>query len=255
MIGIVDAHIHLSDDEFVNTLHYILADARATRKILFSVSVDKKSSIANLNLSRRWPKIVKAFVGIHPLSVINEDFGQFKKLVTEYTNEFSGIGEIGLDRKYINCKEEYDLQKVFFTQMLSMAEAVRKPVSVHSRGSSDEVLDILSTYNLPAVLLHWFSGDIRQLNVACDRGYYVSYGPTVVYSRKSLGLARLTPVDHILTETDGPVRYGACFSSKSAVPSFIASVIVTLANTLSSRYDDLANQVIENSKRYLGGHL
>jgi TatD DNase family protein len=163
-----------------------------------------------------------------------------------------GIGEIGLDRKYVASDEAYQTQRRVFHKMLELAEEVNKPISVHSRGSQDDVLDLLRSYRLEGVLLHWFSGSERQLRVALDGGYYVSFGPTLVYSKRTQALARLTPPDYVLTETDGPVRYGACFENRMAVPSFLVSVVDALAWLWGTAWHEAGSRVETNTLRYLG---
>ena len=94
-----------------------------------------------------------------------------------------GIGEIGLDRSYVESKNIcYERQKEIFCSMLALAEKTKKPVSVHSRRSLDDILEMFKTYNLGNVLLHWFDGNSKQLTRAMDMGLYVSYGPPLVYS-------------------------------------------------------------------------
>ena len=45
----------------------------------------------------------------------------------------TGIGEIGLDRTYIDSDDEWKVQKDVFSKQLSLAEKFNKPVSIHSQ--------------------------------------------------------------------------------------------------------------------------
>ena len=72
---------------------------------------------------------------------------------------------------------------IIFEELLELAEQNSKPVSVHSRMATRETLDLLKSYNL-SVMLHWFSGNIREMTDAQDLGYYLSFGPASVYSKK-----------------------------------------------------------------------
>ena len=188
---------------------------------------------------------------MHPWSLRNEDFDELKVVSLEPAR-FAGVGEVGLDRKYAKDEVEYRRQKGVFESMLRLAERLQKPLSIHSRGSVDDVLSILSTYNLRSVLLHWFSGAPNQLKVACDRGYYISYGPAVVYSKKTKQLAFSTPLDLILTETDGPVRFGGVFQNRVALPAFIPSIIYTLSSLHKLGFEEMRSIIFENALNYLG---
>ncbi len=247
----VDAHIHLSDPLLKDILPQIILEAKITHTILISVAEDLKTSALNLKIAAEVGELVKPFAGVHPWSLQNEDFDELN-LRSLDLEHFAGIGEVGLDRKYARDEGEYRRQKEVFESMLRLAERLQKPLSIHSRGSIDDVLSILSTYNLRGVLLHWFSGAPNQLKVACDRGYYISYGPALVYSKKTQQLASKTPLDLILTETDGPVRFGAAFQNRVALPSFIPSIVYALATLRKLNFEEMRNIIFRNTLRYLG---
>src|ERR687889_1168410 len=94
--------------------------------------------------------------------------------------------------------------------MLRLAESTKKPVSIHSRRALDYILETICSYNIEGVLLHWFTGDEKQLKKSMDMGLYVSYGPAIVYSNEKKISLKNTDRDRILVETDGPVRYSRC---------------------------------------------
>ena len=246
----VDSHIHLSDPLLEDLLPQIILGAKITRTILISVAEDLKTSALNLKIAAEVGELVKPFVGVHPWSLQSEDLNELNIRSLDL-ERFAGIGEVGLDRKYARDEGEYRRQKEVFEFMLRLAERLQKPLSIHSRGSVDDVLSILSTYNLRGVLLHWFSGAPNQLKVACDRGYYISYGPAVVYSKKTQQLASSTPLNLILTETDGPVRFGAAFQNRVALPVFIPSIIYTLSSLHKLGFEEMRSIIFENALHYL----
>ncbi|NWG08957.1 MAG: TatD family hydrolase, partial [Nitrososphaerales archaeon] len=211
---------------------------------------DIESSIRTLELSRLLDGKLLSFVGIHPWSAQSESIERFETLLKREKDRVYGIGEIGLDRKYARDEEAYQKQKSIFGRSLELAERFNKPVSIHSRDSQKDVIDTLTSFRLKGVLLHWFSGDYQQLSGAMDRGYYISFGPTLIYSKKSKALAERTRKELILTETDGPVRY-VCFGNKPALPTFIASVIFALSSLLKSDFEETVNLVWKNSSSYM----
>lgn len=251
-IKLVDAHTHLSD--FDKELSYIMNFLKNSNMILLSNSMDLESSIKNLELYKSLHGKLLPFVGIHPWSAQSENLESFEAFLNKENNIINGIGEIGLDRKYAQNEEAYKRQISIFEKQLEFAERFEKPVSIHSRGSQKDVIDILSSFELKGVLLHWFSGDYQQLNRAMDKGYYVSFGPTIIYSKKSRDLAKRTLKDLILTETDGPVRY-ACFDNKPALPTFLPSVVFALSSILKSSFYETAELVLKNSSSYMNMKL
>lgn len=253
-IKLVDAHIHLSDPDFEKELPYIISFLKNSNMLLLSNSMDLESSMRTLELSKSLHGKLLSFVGIHPWSAQSENLERFETFLNEEKNLTHGVGEIGLDRKYAKNEEDYKRQIFVFEKLLEFAEKLRKPVSIHSRDSQKDVIGIISSFRLEGVLLHWFSGDYQQLNRAMDRGYYVSFGPTIIYSKKSKALAERTSRDLILTETDGPVRY-FCFEGKPALPTFLPSVVFALCSILKLSFYDLAQLVLKNSSSYMDKEL
>jgi TatD DNase family protein len=246
----VDAHIHLTDPDLRDLLPQIILEAKITGKMLIAVAVDAETSSLNLKISKEVGELVKPFIGIHPWSSQTQDIHELTASSLD-PNSFAGVGEVGLDRKYARDEGEYRRQKQIFESMLQLAERLQKPLSIHSRGSVEDVLFTLSTFNLRRVLLHWFSGTPDQLKEACARGYYISYGPAVVYSKKTKQLASYTPLDLILTETDGPVRFGAAFQNRIALPAYIPSIVYTLSTLRKLDFEEMRNIIYRNSQQYL----
>lgn len=127
-------------------------------------------------------------------------------------------------------------------------------MSIHSRKALDDVLEILPSYRIKGVLLHWFAGSKKQLAKSMDMGLYVSYGPALVYSEDKKVLLKLTERSRFLVETDGPVRYSRCFENLPAVSSaFLVSVVASAAHTLGMIYEEAAHLLQQNSEAYLSG--
>jgi TatD DNase family protein len=220
-----------------------------------SVSVNIRTSVKTLELfSKGVDDIVKRFVGIHPEFASTENIDEFKKLFNSKIGQIDGIGEVGLDRTYVGSNQiSYEKQKEVFCYMLSLSETTRKPVSIHSRGSTDDILDLLSTYNTGNVALHWFSGSKKQLSKCMDMGLYVGYGPLLVYSSEKKVLLKHTNTSQILVETDGPVKYSSCFKGLISLPSsFLTSVIKTASNVLGKSFNETRDILRQNSERFLG---
>jgi TatD DNase family protein len=160
------------------------------------------------------------------------------------------VGEIGLDGTY---DVPYERQKQVFNGMLALAESEKKPVSIHSRKALDDILEVLPSYRIKGVLLHWFAGSKRQLTRSMDMGLYVSYGPALVYSEDKKVLLKNTDRSRFLVETDGPVRYSRCFESLPGVSSaFLVSVVASAAHVLGMTYEETVQLLQKNSEAYLG---
>ncbi|HEX2304758.1 MAG TPA: TatD family hydrolase [Nitrososphaeraceae archaeon] len=230
-----DSHIHLTDTEYDNYLPSILITLKRMRIKACSVTVNISYSLKAIKLfkEKNVQSYVYNFVGIHP-QFADENISKFEEIVISNMHIIKGIGEIGLDPTYYNLEKNTKMSQVqVFNKMLSIAETYDKPVSIHSRNSLDEILTLLSTYNLKRVCLHWFDGTPQQLEKALDMGLYISYGPSLVYSKKKQGLLRLTNEKKLLIETDGPVRYASCFRNVITLPSSaLMSVVRSISEVL-----------------------
>jgi TatD DNase family protein len=246
-----DAHIHLTDGEYSGYIQHVIASLRAMKIVACSVTVDVETTAKSFQLFDSAHDVVRQFVGIHPEAAAVEDLDNFKEIFRSNIKSIDGVGEIGLDHTY---DAPYDRQKQIFNAMLELAESEKKPVSIHSRKTLDDILEILTSYKIKGILLHWFAGSKKQLAKSMDMELYVSYGPALVYSEDKKVLLKNTDKGRFLVETDGPVRYSRCFENLPAVSSaFLVSVVSSAAHTLGMPYEDTAELLKQNSETYLAG--
>jgi TatD DNase family protein len=251
MSWLTDIHIHLSDDEFSKDMPFILASMNKLKIRACCVSVDLKSSEKTLELSQI-SNLILPFVGIHPEKANTNDLDPLVRLIEENSKHIFGIGEIGLDKTYVSDLGEFKTQELVFHKILSIAEKLKKPVSIHSRTTLDEILTILPSYSISGILLHWFAGSKKQLNRAMECKCFVSYGPAMIYAKDKQVLLSETNPERILVETDGPVKFSRCFGFKVGQISFLPSVVFCAAKVMHTTYDNMSIQIEKNCKQYLG---
>jgi TatD DNase family protein len=154
------------------------------------------------------------------------------------------IGEIGLDYKYETIWEK---QTMVFDKMLRLAEKLELPVIIHSRGTTDKIVEMLPSYRLKRVLLHWFSHPMSALSKALDNGYFITEGPPATYSPGIREVVDKTPITNLLTETDGPVTYWKHpFNGQLTKPSYIRNVVEAVAEIKKMQVEEVAQQIIRN---------
>ncbi|HEY5734946.1 MAG TPA: TatD family hydrolase [Nitrosopumilus sp.] len=245
-----DSHIHLSDPAYVSDMEFTLKQMEYLKIKACCVSMDYDNSLQTLELAKK-SDLVLPFIGIHP-ECANEGIQNISKLIEDNHDLISGIGEIGLDPTYANQSDDTKKQNQVFETLLSYAEKFHKPVSIHSRKSLDDVFQIMTSYNTKHALLHWFDGSKKQLERAMDMGFFVSYGPVMIYANDKQTLLSKTNESQILVETDGPVRFSRCFEMKSGQISFIPSVIFCASKILGKSFDEMALLLEKNSNSFLG---
>jgi TatD DNase family protein len=250
MTWLIDSHIHLSDPQYDSDIPNIITCMRKMQIKVCCVSEDLLSSKKTIQLSKN-TELILPFVGIHP-SKAHEKLDPIIELINKNSSDISGIGEIGLDPTYVSSELETQRQEKLFREQLSLAEKLRKPISIHSRKSLDKIYEIIPSYSIRGMLLHWFDGNKNQLKQAMDMGFFVSYGPLLVYAKDKQLLLSKTHIDRILVETDGPVKFSRCFGLKTAQISFIPSIIFCASKLLRKSYDEFAAILEKNSNDFLG---
>ena len=252
----VDAHIHLSNQEYKSCIEEVIAEAEGSKVVaLVSNSMDLETGLGNLELSEKYPRFVYSALGVHPWSVqtLNEEeLEKTLELIKKQKGDKAvvAVGEIGLDSKYIQI---WDKQLGVFDSMLHLAEDLDLPVIIHSHGTTAQIVDMLPSYRVKKVLLHWFSDPTSSLSKALDNGYYISEGPPSVYSDGVRDVVRRVPLANLLTETDGPVHFfKPPFKGKRTTPAFIPHVVSAIAEIKNMSSEEVADQIISNFQQFFG---
>jgi TatD DNase family protein len=200
--------------------------------------------MATLEIARSEPSLVKAFLGVHPSEA---EAGDDLEWFEEALHEATGAGELGLDPKYSEVSPK-SMQMTTFLKQLETVEGTGKPVQVHSRGAEKECLDVLSSYGAKPVLLHWFQGE-AELKEADDRGYFVSFGPALLQSKKLQRMASNLDPAHLLAESDGPVTFAGLGGAGGS--SLIPTVVFKLAELWKLAFSEAEQRLLRNSLGYL----
>ena len=236
----VDSHLHLGGEA-----DGALSTGAATGTLLVTCGTGRQTSEQSLGLARRFPDRVKAFVGVHPSEALGpEGLGWLKDAL----DEAAGLGEVGLDPAYPSAGQG-DVQRQVFLEQLELARRLGKPVQVHSRGAEKAVIETLGAFRLKATLMHWLESE-EALPGALAKGYFVSFGPAILYSKKLQRMARSAPPGQVLTETDSPVPYGPLKGANG--PSLIPSVVFKLAELWGMKFEDARAGVVAASMSFLG---
>ncbi|MCL2869167.1 MAG: TatD family hydrolase [Candidatus Bathyarchaeota archaeon] len=256
---LVDAHIHLSDPEYSGYLDEIIADAKAAGvSALVTNSVDLKSCQNDIKLAEQYPDLIYPVLGIHPWNVNFLKQNELQETIDfilqqSQKKRLMAIGEIGLDYKYETIWEQ---QMFVFDKMLHLAEQLGLPVIIHSRGTTDKIVDMLQSYNVKRVVLHWFSHPMETLSKAIDLGYFITEGPPVVYSNGIREVVQQTPLTNLLPETDGPVLYRKKpFNGQLTKPSYVKDVLQAIAEIKNVPFCEVAEQVAKNFEDFFSVKL
>jgi TatD DNase family protein len=178
---------------------------------------------------------VRLALGFHPLDVAQVDLAKELNLFKSYVAHTSYVGEVGLDFS-AEGRSSRALQEEALSSMLSIEGVADKIVSVHSRGASKETIGHLVTAHAQRVIMHWFSGPLRDAEAALDAGFYFSINPRMIHTKKGRAIIDLVPRGRALLESDGPyVRIG----NRVAEPSDVLRVAGYLSQKWEMPLDDV----------------
>jgi len=255
----VDAHIHLADSNYAQNIGEIVQEAKQSNVLaLVANSMDLQSSHRSLKLAEEYPDHVYAALGIHPWNtkkLADNEVQDTIELIfenTENRQKVVAVGEIGLDATYAGNGEPTEIQMQVFHKMLSAAEKTSLPVIIHSRGTTSQIVNMLPSYKITKVLLHWFSQPHSLISKIVDRGYYITEGPPSVFSGGIQEVIRQIPLTNLMTETDGPVRFRGPFKGKLTTPSFIPTVVDAVVEMKGKEKNEVADQIFQNFIDFFG---
>ena len=236
----VDAHTHL--DKYGDALPRALGQIRERSILTLAVSMDPLSYRETRRIAQSEPLILPSF-GIHPWEAPR--FAGELKSLDPFLEEAPMLGEIGLDHFFVKDKAEYPAQEAVFKYFLGAAERRQRVINVHTTGAEAEVLECLEGRDLPAVIIHWYSGPLELLSPLLDLGAFFTVGVEVLRSDHIREVAGLIPLERLLTETDNPGGW-QWMEGEPGFPDLLDSVETCLAEVHGVERNVLSAQVERN---------
>jgi TatD DNase family protein len=240
-MALIDLHCHL---DLYSDPYKVVHEAARRGVYVLSVTTTPSAFLGTRALAPEGSRIRTA-LGLHPeLAASREhELSLFEELLpqTDY------VGEVGLDGSRQH-KLSLERQGAILTSILNLcAHAGGKTLSIHSRGATKLVLDILEQEPLAGrAVLHWFTGTEREVLRAAEMGCWFSVGFPMLQSEAGRNRVKRMPLDRILPESDGP------FGVKGGKPLFpweANAVIIPLQQTLNIPAVDIETQIASNFRR------
>lgn len=239
-MALVDTHFHLDLHKNVKEIaEYIEKNEIYTIAITNTPSVFEHTEKLCIN-----KKFLRSALGLHPelVSSRQHELALFKKLIkkTKY------IGEIGLDFSNSN-ENERKIQSVVFKQIIDWCSSEKnKILSVHSRKAEKEVIDIIGSSFKGKVILHYYSGPLKQLERAIDAGFYFSINHSMTKTKNGRTIISRIPIEKLLSETDAPfVTFGNNSSDQ------LEETISNISQIIYLDPNKIKEQIFANFKRVI----
>ncbi|MFX0172120.1 MAG: TatD family hydrolase [Candidatus Hodarchaeota archaeon] len=249
-MGYIDIHCHLPENYFFKTIETHVTQWKQ-KNITFVISVSQTydESLKSLDLARKYSEIIPA-VGIHPWKAHKREheLKEFEKLITK-TKEIRILGEIGLDYHFVSQKDFYSIQQRILGFFFKQAEKHDLKLMLHVKGAEPDIVNFIESSTVPGnhCCIHWFSGLFQTLKKLVDLDCYFSCGPALRYSKKHQKVPKIVPLDRLLSESDGSVKY----KGEIGHPGLITVVVKLIADILNQEPNNLRDIIFQNSLEYL----
>ena len=204
----IDSHCHLTYEPLVSNISKIIEDCeKSSVTKLLTIGTNIQSSVKCIEISKEYQNIYSS-VGIHPVEahIESDKKDQVQKLY-QSSDKNIGYGETGLDFYYSSEKKKCQID--LFETHIKFAVEDNSTVIVHTRDAEDETLSILKEHTKNSnlrVLIHCFTGSMKFAKSLLDIGCYISFSGIITFKNtiEIQEVAKYTPMDRVLIETDSP---------------------------------------------------
>lgn len=259
----IDAHCHLNFHSFEKDYDEVIKNAlKAGVTKIINVGTKIDSSRKAIELAQKYENLYAA-IGVHPHHADKLEKDWIEKLENLAKNsKVVAIGEIGLD--YFNYKSNDivspKLQKEIFIKQIELAHKLKLPLQIHNRQANKDILDILSSHkssllDLPGVL-HCFAGSKDFLKSALSMGFYIGFDGNITYNGLAPGedtdlkeLAKYTPIDRIILETDSPFLTPVPKRGSRNVPEYVIITAEFIAKLKGTTFKEIEAETTENATK------
>ena len=251
----IDTHSHLYDEACAGEEDAAVARAAESgvNQIIFP-DIDSQSRDAMFDFADRHTGVIFPCLGLHPTSVGADWQEELSHMEAYLDRSIWAIGEIGLDcywsKEYL--KEQQEVMRI----QLEMAAARDLPVIIHSRESTELIINILKECRHLGLrgVFHAFSGSMetfRELQKLGD--WYIGIGGVLTYKKASIAeTVRDIPMERILLETDSPYLTPVPFRGKRNESSYIPHIAARLAELTSHDISLVAETTTSNARKLFG---
>jgi TatD DNase family protein len=263
-IPVVDNHCHLDlsrdDDEPPPDLVRVLAEAAAVGvPRMVQIGCDLAGARFTVDAVDRYAALLGG-VAIHPNEAprlaargeLVEALGEIERFASH--ERIRVVGETGLDY-FRTGADGIAAQQDSFRWHIDVAKRLGLALQIHDRDAHADVLRILAEEGAPErTVLHCYSGDLGMARECVERGYFLSFAGTVTF-KNARGLRdalAVTPLDHLLVETDAPYLAPTPHRGATNAPYLVPLTVRFMAGVLAVAVPTLCAALAGNTERVYG---
>lgn len=243
-----DTHAHLADEQFDADRDAVIQKCLSEDVHLIMECATEEADFEKVMAIAHAYPCVYAAIGVHPHCA-----GSFSSdtlsIITELAKDekVCAIGEIGLDYHY--DFHPRPLQINVLERQLELALELDLPVSLHSREATEDMLCVLKNARGLRGVMHCFSGSIETAETLLDLGLHLGFGGTITFknAKKGIEVAKITPIDRILLETDCPYLAPVPLRGTRNIPANTRYAAEKLAEIKGISADELSHAAFDNA--------
>lgn len=249
---LIDTHTHLYANQFEEDRTEMIQRALDVGvEHFFLPNIDLDSIDGMYALETAYPGQMHPMMGLHPCSVAAD----YKQVLEQIKSEldkrsFVAIGEIGMDLYWDKTYKKE--QEAAFLMQVEWAEKLDIPIVIHSRETTQLLIDVLKDYGLGRSrgIFHCFGGSYEEAKQIIDLGFDLGIGGVLTFKKSGLSeVLEKIPLKHLVLETDSPYLSPTPKRGKRNESAFIAYIAQKLADIKQVPLEELARITSENASR------
>jgi TatD DNase family protein len=263
---LIDSHTHLESFEKRGETEAVLARAREagiTRLITIGTAGDDWALYRGL--AEKHPAAVFYTAGLHPCSVDerwSEELAGLEAFWHGHRARPVALGECGLDRFHLPKDDPARAERIFawqraaFAAQLVVAERLRCPLVVHSRGAFAECVEMIDASGVAweRVVFHCFTEGAAEMAELTRRGGRGSFTGVLTYKNADAVRVALVAqgIERWMLETDAPYLTPVPHRGKANEPAYLRHTAEAAAAALGVPLAELAARTTANARRFFG---
>ncbi len=250
----IDTHCHIYSEQFEDDIEQVLdraAEAGISHIFMPAINFDSLPKMDELN----HPDIAfHKMAGIHPTDINDGTRTTEKELLNHCSKEdVVAVGETGLDY-YWSSDFKSDQQKSLRIHC-KVAKAVDKPIILHNRESTDDLLDIIEQEQDGTLggIWHCFNGSVDEGKRTIDLGLELGIGGVLTFKNADVDkMVAQLPLKHMMLETDAPYLAPEPKRGKRNEPAFVKYTARKLAEVQDLSLDEVLEITDRNALQLFG---
>ncbi len=189
-------------------------------------------------------------LGIAPQTAIKEDIRNIDEWVDFIRKSRpNAIGEVGLDYKWPESREDIHKEQVVFERMIALADEMELPIVIHSRDNPNEnglpknaIDDIIEALGMRRYMMHFFSGTAEQALRAVGNGAFISI--IHLHSKQRKKVINAVDIDRMVVESDCPYV--------GRTPESVREAVQYISEIKGIDEEEVARITTKNAKEFFG---